>query len=157
MRSAQTQAGFTLIELMVVATVLSIFMVTTLSFTARQRAADRQHALYTQDLLATRAALARIVTDLRCATATESGPSGIIIRTQDGIIRYSIEAGQLIRASGTSRQRIATCIRHLTCRQQGAIAHVRLVLAPRTPASRNREPAIQTSVALRLLAQRRPG
>ena len=157
MRSTQPQAGFTLIELMIVVSVLTIFMVTTLSYAVRQRAADHQHALYSRDLLATRAAMARIVTDLRGATATASAPSGIIIHTHQGIIRYGIEAGQLVRTSGASRQCIATCVRNLSCRQQGAVAHVRLVLTPRSPASGSREAAIQTSVALRLLARRRAG
>ncbi len=155
--SERTQVGHTLVELMIVASVLIIFAVTTLSFATRQRAADRQHAVYAQDLLDSRAALSRIVADLRRAIAIESGPLETIIRTHGRTIRYRVENGRLIRACGTSRQHIAACIQHLTCRQQGRIAHVRLVLARRANGRPGREPAIQTSVALRLLAQRKTG
>ena len=155
--SRNSQAGHTLVELMVVASVMIIFAVTTLSFAMRQRAADRQHAVYAQDLLDARAAMSRVVADLRRATAIESGPLETIIRTHHNTIRYRVENGLLIRACGTSRQRIAACIQHLTCRQQGRIAHVRLVLARRATGRPRREPAIQTSVALRLLAQRKTG
>ncbi|MHC4854398.1 MAG: PilW family protein, partial [Planctomycetota bacterium] len=67
------ERGYTLIELMVVGTVMIVFAVTVLSFAWQQRAAERQHAVYAHDLLSSRAALDRIVADLRRATEIEPG------------------------------------------------------------------------------------
>ncbi len=145
------QAGYTLIELMIAGTLMSIFAVTLLSFTWHQRAADRQHAVYVNDLLSSRRAMDRIVADLRRATAVEPAPQGITIRTDDGVIRYALDSGRLDRWLGSSRRRIASGIAEFSCWQQGHTAHVRLVLRTRVRvAGHKHQPAIETSVALRL-------
>ena len=149
------QTGYTLVELMIAGTLMSVFAVTVLSFTWHQRAADRQHAAYANDLLSSRRAMNRIVADLRRATAVEPAPQGITIRTDDGVIHYALESGRLDRWLGSSRRRIASRIAEFGCWQQGRIVHVRLVLRTRLRvAGRKHQPAIETSVALRLAGRK---
>jgi len=149
-------AGYTLVELMITGSLMSVFAITLLSFTWQQRAADQQHAAYTTDLLSARRAMNRIVADLRGATSVQPTAKGITIYTDAGVIRYAMDSGRLDRLFGSSRrQRIASGIADLGCWQQGHTAHVRLVLRARMKVvGRKHQPAIETSVALRLAGRK---
>lgn len=149
------EAGHTIVELSIVGSILIVFAVTLLSFTSQQHVANRQHQAYTEDLLAARIAMDKIVTDLRHATAVDPSPQGVTIRTDHGEIRYTLKEGRLERHLGTSHhRRIADGIAELGCWQHGSIAHVRLVLQNRIRvAGQKHPPAIETSVAL-LLAKK---
>jgi Tfp pilus assembly protein PilE len=154
------ERGYTLIELMVVGTVMIVFAVTVLSFAWQQRAAERQHAVYAHDLLSSRAALDRIVADLRRATEIEPGAPtapGVTIRTNTGKVHYTVASGELTRSCGSSQKRIAKCVAKLECSQLGDTAHVRLVLRRRLRrlASDKQPPALETTVALRLAAKQK--
>lgn len=153
---AQTrQSGYTIVELAIAGTLMSVFAVTLLSFTWQQRTADHQHAAYTNDLLSARRAMNRIVADLRLATVVEPTAKGITLHTDAGTIHYAMESGRLDRLLGSSRRRIASGIAELGCWQQGHTAHVRLVLKARMKvAGEKHQPAIETSVALRLAGRK---
>ncbi len=152
---AQSQAGYTILELTITGALLVLFAVTMLSFTCQQRAVDRRHAAYTHDLLACRRAMDSIVADVRCAAAVEKSPGGITLRTDGGAIRYVLESGRLERWHGNSCRRVATGVADLSCRQDHHVAHVRLVLCARREVSGpRRQRAIETSVALRLAARK---
>ena len=151
------QAGFTMIELMIVCVIMTAFSVTALAFATHQQAAERQHATYTQDLVSSRSAMDRIVADLRRASAVQQEAAGdrtISIHTAAGVIRYGIQAGLLVRTHRGQHQRIASCIARVECRQAGQVAHLRLLFRKRAPTRRNKQRGIQTSVALRLAPAR---
>ena len=127
--------GFTLLELMVAVSMLTIVGATFLGVARTVHREDRHSAAYAQDLAGLRRAVQLVERDLREAQSLED----LDMRLDDGV---------LYRGEKAIAHRIGTFDVDVK-REQSQLAHVRIGLAPRSDAPNRRDATLDLFVRMR--------
>ena len=124
--------GFTLIEILLVSTILAASSAAIAGVIHQMRKEDRLAADYAADLRGMRKALQRLERDLSAAHKIEG-------RTIDGV-HWKLIGGELLRGDEV----VATRIAEFSIKQTCSLAEVTLALAPRSASAARRARVVTT-------------
>ena len=143
------RAGFTLVELMAVCALMSIFCAAAGSFSWQVRQADHRAAGYVSDLIELRAALRSLEADLRLGEEVTVTERGAYIAGGGNKVVYELHEGSLWRESTNGRRQLASRIAEMALHLDGPLVHVTLSLQRRAGGQGGQKAALVSTVGLR--------